>query len=80
MLLLNKTAECEETHGYRIKGRQIMKEIMNWYRIDERRTAVYDIQDILALKAPEQKTIHNLSVFHERFKAMELNLMSCRHP
>ena len=29
---------------------------------------------MLALKAPESKTIHNLSVFHERFRAMELNL------
>ena len=51
-----------------------MKLIMDWFKVDERRTASYSIQDIMALSAPKSKTVGNLSVFMQRFTSMEIAL------
>ena len=51
-----------------------MKLIMDWFKVDERRTALYSIQDIMALTAPKSKSVTNLSISMQRFTAMEMNL------
>ena len=40
-----------------------MKLIMDWFKVDERRTAIYSILDIMAPSAPKSKSVQNKKAY-----------------
>ncbi len=51
------TPKTDGTLRRRIRGRQLMHKNVEYYKQDERKTAMYRIQDMMKLKSGEDKSV-----------------------
>ena len=62
------TPKTDGTLGRRIRGRQLMPKIVEYYKQDERKTAMYSIQEIMRLTSGKDKSFTGLEKCIEKLK------------